>query len=114
MILALVLSLLINFPVLTSSSEGKALHVEFSKGADAACSVFTSTFETIEEDGKTVPYEPRHCWILDPGVTSYNDDWAFIQPNGHPWNVHVEVYYPAVDNSGWERTFFSNPITITY
>lgn len=87
-------------PTIVPDNTTKPEHftVSFDRGAVSACTVFKSLTETIEEDGQTVPYAPRHCWFLSPNSTSYVDDWAFItKPDGTPWDsdwdIHAEVSY---------------------
>jgi hypothetical protein len=60
----------------------------------AACTVYQSLTETIVQDGKTVPYAPRHCggFASEATQASYVDDWAFIIPNGGEWDVWAELY----------------------
>lgn len=68
--------------------------IAFDAGQFAACTVYASLTETIELDGKVVPYAPRHCGTLAGGLrqTSYVDDWSFIEPTGGSWDVWAELY----------------------
>lgn len=67
--------------------------VAFERGAASACTVYRSRTETITQDGKTVPYAPRHCWLLAPDLSTYTDDWAYISPDKGDWDIFAEVYY---------------------
>ena len=61
-------------------SSGEHLLVTFAMGATWACTVFNQ--QDVSE-----PYAPRHCWGLDAGATSYDDDWAHIERADGDWVV---------------------------
>lgn len=90
---------------------GERFLVTFSPGAVYACTIYTSTTETIMQDGKTVPYAPRHCWFVDEDATEYDDDWAFIEPAGSAWLVQATMYYP-VDGGRSVRESVSNVVRV--
>ena len=63
----------------------------------AACTVYSSLDETIEQGGEVVPYEPRHCWLMpdpdgDDATNRYFDGWDFIE-RGHTYDVHAELQF---------------------
>lgn len=75
--------------------------ITFPKGAVEACTVYHSLFETIVEDGKTVPYEPKHCWFFESkDAYTYSDNWNFINTNGHAWDVHADIFYDVIEHGG--------------
>ena len=79
--------------VVVGADKETTFMVEFPKGAADACTWFVSEKETIVRDGETVPYSPTHCWLMDEDVQEFDDDWAFIKPNGGKWDVFVRIYY---------------------
>lgn len=99
-----------------NADHARPFTITFPKGAVEACTVYTSTIETIEQDGKMVPYAPKHCWILlDNGMTSYDDDWNFIVPNGGDWKVHADIMYEVIEHGGSTVKTISTPdITVKH
>ena len=85
--------------------------VSFQPGAVYACLRFSSQVETIVQDGKTVRYEPRKCYLLDEQVHGFEESWAFIEPNGGKWDIQVEVWYP---DSPSESPDESNILTLVH
>jgi hypothetical protein len=67
--------------------------ITFDTPQFAACTVYQSLTETIEQEGKVVPYAPRHCGMFSTSrQLMYVDDWAYIIPNGGEWDVWAELY----------------------
>lgn len=115
------LSLLLLVAVVQGAFEGQITYmptsqtfiVSFPKGADGACTVYKSLTETIEDEGKQVPYTPRHCWLFeDPSLTEYDDDWSMITANGGNWEVSAEVFYPQ--QGGTYREEVTNVLTVKH
>lgn len=90
-------------PAISYKAEAELFTVTFDAGYVAACTIYQSTIDTIELDGKVVPYAPAHCGPLSVGVeqTAYVDDWDFIVlvdghnvpvPDGGDWDVWAELY----------------------
>ena len=92
-LLVLVVGIHAAAPRISYNENDETFLVQFDKGFVAACTAYTSHIETIEIDGKTVPYEPRSCGMLELWIDQiqYVDDWP-IAPNGGEWSVYAELY----------------------
>lgn len=88
-------------PTITTTRDPNApFLVEFNAGAQWACTIYRTAEPQswIEPDNPNFPdghYTPRHCWALDETMTSYPDDWAYIDAIGQDWDVRAEVGYPV-------------------
>jgi len=89
---------LIDQPTLTiDRTPAQLIIVQASLPILAACTVYSSMDETIEQGDQIVRYEPRHCWLMpDPdspdAVNRYMDDWDLIE-KGHTYEVHGELQF---------------------
>lgn len=115
--------LLISLLILQSSigisynaQDKRPFTIQFPAGAVEACTVYHSLFETIVEDGKTIPYEPKHCWFFsDKNAYTYSDDWNFIEKNGHDWLVHADIFYDVIEHGGESTKMIStDSIQVTH
>ena len=110
-ILLLVTVLQTGIGITYNAMDKKPFTIQFPAGAAEACTVYHSLFETIVEDGKTVPYEPKHCWFFASNKeTSYQDDWNFIEKNGHSWDVHADIFYDVIEHGGSSVKMISTDI----
>jgi hypothetical protein len=79
------------------SSPAQLVIVQASMPILAACTVYSSLDESIEQGDEIVQYEPRHCWLMpDPdsldATSRYVDGWDFIE-SGHTYDVHAELQF---------------------
>lgn len=91
-------------PTLTKITEdGEQLRATFAPGAIVACTIY----ELQTPEG----YAPKHCWILDPSETGYDDNWEWIKREQQPWKVYTRVQYPH-DAQGQMVFMLSNVLDI--
>lgn len=96
-------------PALQITDAGK-FHVDYKLGAAQLCLIYHSMTESIELNGKTVPYEPARCWMLDENDkdTSFETDWGPVEPDGGDWQIHATLAYWTKD--GEIETLNSNTV----
>lgn len=86
--------LLVDRPSITTSNDGERFKVSFEAGAIWACTIFQQQVVTeITENFPDGLYTPKHCWHLDPSLTTYDDNWAYIHQYDTPWKVWAELTY---------------------
>lgn len=115
----------IGVPTLTYNQKAETFATTFTPGAVWACIDFKSHTQTIEQEGKQIPYEPRKCYGLDEATTLLTDDWSYINctltdinkgqvdcPAGDTWDVTTTVQYPKSD--GTTNDVDSNTLTLKH
>jgi len=114
-------------PKLSYDEATKQFTATFDKGAEWACLAYASTTETIEQEGKTVPYVFHFCGPLNPTgnriVTGWNGANCYASSpdeeacySGTDWNIQLTVQYP-VENPGQATTMIdadSNIVTVKH
>lgn len=91
--ITLLLALWLSLPSITASPatlytpHGEFVTIQFAPGAIWTCVVF----ENQERD-----YSPRKCWGLTVGMSSYQEDWTYINTEDADWLVWAFIQYEQV------------------
>ena len=114
-------------PLITYSEQAKTFTVRFEAGASWACVAYESKSETIEQEGKTVPYAFHFCGPVSKEVSVLKVSWEGANcyvwdttddcPSGGLWDVYAEVQYENPVDANGATTFSdakSNILTVKH